>query len=374
LINCSNVWLNIRLQFLGSIIVFFAAAFAVIFRDIVSPSLVGLCITYSLQATFSMNMMVQNFTNIEAQMNSVERILNYTVLPPEAARETIEDTKLDNWPNNGVVEFKNVVMRYRPGLEPALKGISFSVKPNEKVGIVGRTGAGKSTLMLVLFRLIELAEGQIVIDGVDISKIGLDKLRQSLAIIPQDPVLFSGSIRSNLDPFNYYTDDEVWNALEQVNMKHAIDVLPQKLDNRVVENGENFSVGQRQLLCMARAILKHSKIMVLDEATAAIDNETDNIIQKTIRTAFKDCTLLTIAHRLATIMDSDRVMVVSGGLIAEFDKPSILLEKEDGMLTSMVEQTGQETANYLHDIAYGKVSAYSGGNSVVLESLSQEKH
>jgi ABC-type multidrug transport system fused ATPase/permease subunit len=234
-----------------------------------------------------------------------------------------------------VVAFRDVKLRYRAGLPVILKGISFETEPREKIGIVGRTGAGKSSLGVALFRLTELVSGTITIDDVDISKIGLEDLRMKLSLIPQDPVLFIGTIRYNLDPFNSCTDDEIWNALERTFMKDKVSNLVGKLYAYVVENGENFSVGERQLLCMARALLRNSKILLLDEATASIDAETDSRIQETIQSTFRDCTLLTIAHRITTVLNCNRILVLHNGKVVEFDNPEVLLSNPNSVFAKM---------------------------------------
>jgi ATP-binding cassette subfamily C (CFTR/MRP) protein 1 len=265
------------------------------------------------------------------------------------------------WPQNGVIEFKELHFRYRRGLDLALKGISFTVNSQEKIGIVGRTGAGKSSLTLALFRIVEPAGGQIIIDGIDISELGLHTLRSRLTIIPQDPVLFSGSLRMNIDPLGTYSDQAVWEALEHAHLKKFVRSLPKGLSHEISENGENLSVGQRQLVCLARALLKKTKILILDEATAAIDVETDGWIQvrdliyphsfltisfqETIRSQFSDCTILTIAHRINTILDSDRILLLENGKIAEFDKPEILLKDENSKFYSLAKEAGVSAKN-----------------------------
>lgn len=221
-----------------------------------------------------------------------------------------------------------------------MKGITFSVTGSQKIGIVGRTGAGKSSLTIALFRIIESAGGKILIDGKDISELGLHNLRQRLTIIPQDPVLFSGSLRMNIDPFNIYSDDKVWNVLEQSHLKTFVKGLASGLLHEIAEGGENISIGQRQLICLARALLRKTKILILDEATAAIDLETDVLIQKTIKTEFKDCTILTIAHRLNTIIDSDKVIVLDKGLVVEFESPDLLLQDKTSMFYGMAKDAG----------------------------------
>ncbi|KAJ2461898.1 hypothetical protein GGI03_004826 [Coemansia sp. RSA 2337] len=259
----------------------------------------------------------------------------YAKLTPEAP-DVIEDNRpARSWPEQGMVEFKNYSTRYREGLDFVLKDVSFSVRSHEKVGIVGRTGAGKSSLTLALFRIIEAAEGQILLDGEDIAQYGLFDVRSKLSIIPQDPVLFAGTVRENLDPFNTYSDQDIWCALEHACLADFIRTKDERLEFVVTQGGENFSVGQRQLICLARALLKRAKVLVLDEATAAIDPESDAIIQNSIRKEFKECTVLTIAHRLNTIIDSDRILVLDQGQVAEFDKPDALLAKEGGLFRGL---------------------------------------
>jgi len=231
-----------------------------------------------------------------------------------------------------------------------LKDISATIEGKEKIGIVGRTGAGKSSMIYSFFRMIELYGGSILIDDVDISNIYLKDLRSRLSIIPQDPVMFSGTVRTNLDPFDNYTDTELWEILEWVNLKSVIKELPNGLSHNVTEYGENFSVGQRQLICLGRALLRKSKILFLDEATASVDVETDALIQKTVREKFVDSTVVTIAHRLNTIMDSSRTLVLDTGKIAEFDRPSVLLNIENGVFSKMVDETGS-AAKFLRSIA-----------------------
>jgi len=238
------------------------------------------------------------------------------------------------------VEFRNFQVRYREGLDLVLRGITFAVEGGEKVGIVGRTGAGKSSLTLALFRIIEPAGGQIIIDDQDITTLGLHALRSRLTIIPQDPVLFSGTLRINLDPFNTHSDDDVWRALEHAHLKAFVKGLAAGINHEVTEGGENLSVGQRQLVCLARALLRKTKVLVLDEATAAVDLETDDLIQKTIRTEFADCTVLVIAHRLNTILDSDKVIVLDRGTITEFAAPNDLLQNKQSAFYSMAKDAG----------------------------------
>ncbi|KAM3568005.1 hypothetical protein VYU27_009863 [Nannochloropsis oceanica] len=227
-------------------------------------------------------------------------------------------------------------MRYREDTDPILQGFTAAIRPKEKVGIVGRTGAGKSSLFVGLLRLVEMEHGSVEIDGVDISKVGLSTLRSAISVIPQDPVLFSGTIRTNLDPFQAYDDAALWSALRKASLEDALRSSPLGLDQPVSEYGENLSSGQRQLLCLARALLRRSKILLLDEATSSVDQATDQLIQETIRREFVDCTVLTIAHRLETILDSDRILVMRNGRLVEFDRPHVLLNRSNSLFAELV--------------------------------------
>ncbi|CAH1274296.1 ABCC1 [Branchiostoma lanceolatum] len=335
----SNRWLALRLEFVGNCIVLFAALFAVIGRETLSPGIVGLSITYALQITQTLNWMVRMTSELETNIVAVERIKEYAETETEADWVVDDNRPPDNWPSEGKVNFNSYQTRYREGLDLVIKGIDVTIKGGEKIGIVGRTGAGKSSLTLAIFRIIEAAGGDIEIDGVNISKIGLHDLRGRITIIPQDPVLFSGTLRMNLDPFDSRTDQDIWVALELSHLKDFVMGLGAQLEHEVSEGGENLSVGQRQLVCLARALLRKSKILVLDEATAAVDLETDDLIQSTIRTQFADCTVLTIAHRLNTIMDSTRVLVLDAGRIAEFDAPQDLIASR-GIFYGMAKDAG----------------------------------
>ncbi|XP_008197328.2 multidrug resistance-associated protein 1 isoform X6 [Tribolium castaneum] len=337
----SNRWLAVRLEMIGNLIIFFAALFSVLGRDeSQNAGLVGLSVTYSLQITQTLNWLVRMTSDVETNIVAVERIKEYGEAPQEAPWEIPNKAPSPQWPENGTVQFNKYAVRYRPGLDLVLKGVNFSINGGEKVGIVGRTGAGKSSLTLALFRIIEAAEGEILIDGVNIADLGLHTLRSRLTIIPQDAVLFSGTLRMNLDPFDKHSDEEVWKALEHAHLKSFVKGLTAGLHHEVTEGGENLSVGQRQLICLSRALLRKTKVLILDEATAAVDLETDDLIQKTIRSEFKNCTVLTIAHRLNTIMDSDRVVVLDNGRIVEFDSPSNLLKQQQSIFYSMCKDAG----------------------------------
>ncbi|KAL5019777.1 hypothetical protein ScPMuIL_002669 [Solemya velum] len=334
----SNRWLGFRLEFIGNFIVLAAALFAVL-TD-VSGGVVGLSVSYALQVTGALNFLVRLTSDMETNVVSVERVKEYSESPTEAAWILPFQRPPHDWPDRGEVSYHDYSTRYRPGLDLVLKGISFDISPGQKIGIVGRTGAGKSSLTLSLFRLVEAASGSISIDGQRISEIGLHDLRTKITILPQDPVLFSGSLRKNLDPLDLYMDEHVWQALEHSHLKKFVTELPTQLDHECGEGGQNLSVGQRQLVCLARTLLRKTKILILDEATAAVDMETDDLIQQTIRTEFKECTVITIAHRLNTIMDYDRVMVLDSGKIKEFDSPGTLLQDKSSAFFLMAKDAG----------------------------------
>ncbi|XP_076244312.1 putative multidrug resistance-associated protein lethal(2)03659 isoform X2 [Calliopsis andreniformis] len=313
--------------------------------DSVLGGKVGLAITQSIGLTGMFQWGMRQSTELENQMTSVERVLEYSKVESEPPFESTPDKKpKESWPEEGKIEFKSVSMRYDPEEAPVLHRLSFIIYPQEKIGIVGRTGAGKSSLISALFRLANL-EGVIEIDGVKTNEIGLHDLRSKISIIPQEPFLFSGTLRKNLDPFDVYNDDVLWQALEEVELKEI------GLDAHINEGGSNLSVGQRQLVCLARAIVKNNPILVLDEATANVDPRTDELIQKTIRTKFAKCTVLTIAHRLNTVMDSDRILVMDAGTAVELDAPFILLEQNTGYLKNMVNETGPGMAEALKEVA-----------------------
>ncbi|XP_076819735.1 multidrug resistance-associated protein 1-like [Clavelina lepadiformis] len=335
----SNRWLALHLEVVGNLIVLFAAIFAVVQRKHIEAGIVGLSISYSLQITSVLNWMVRTASEVETNIVAVERVEEYTNVQQEAPLEIEHNLPNSSWPERGGIKFVNYGTRYRDELDLVVRDINVDIKGGEKIGVVGRTGAGKSSLTLALFRIIEAAEGMITIDGLDIAKMGLHSLRSKLSIIPQDPVLFCGTLRMNLDPFDGYSDEELWDALEHSHLKNFVLTLPKKLEHDITGGGENLSVGQRQLVCLARALLRKSKILVLDEATAAVDLETDDLIQATIRSEFADSTTVTIAHRLNTIMDSTRVLVLNAGKVTEYDTPQNLL-KAKGMFYSMAKTAG----------------------------------
>ncbi|KAH9796196.1 ABC transporter C family member 2 [Citrus sinensis] len=391
----SNRWLTIRLETLGGIMIWLIATFAVMQNgraenQVAFASTMGLLLSYTLNITNLLSGVLRQASRAENSLNAVERVGTYIDLPSEAPGMVESNRPPPAWPSSGSIKFEDVVLRYRPELPPVLHGLSFTVSPSEKVGIVGRTGAGKSSMLNALFRIVELERGEISIDGCDVSKFGLTDLRKVLSIIPQSPVLFSvvnlkdickviytfvptsyyftpflqkldnydvhfilqGTVRFNLDPFNEHTDADLWEALERAHLKDVIRKNSFGLAAEVSEGGENFSVGQRQLLSLARALLRRSKILVLDEATAAVDVRTDALIQRTIREEFKSCSMLIIAHRLNTIIDCDRILVLDAGQVLEHDTPEALLLREDSAFSSMVQSTGPANAQYLRSLVF----------------------
>lgn len=350
----SNRWLAVRLEFLGSIIILGAAGLSILTLKSghLSAGIVGLSVSYALQITQSLNWIIRMSVEVETNIVSVERCLEYSTLTSEAPDIIPDHRPPQDWPSNGEIKFNDYSTKYRPELDLVLRNINLDIKPQEKIGIVGRTGAGKSSITLALFRIIEAFDGNISIDGVGTNEIGLYDLRHRLSIIPQDSQVFQGTIRSNLDPIDEFTDDQIWRALELAHLKeHVIKMSEESKDKEDVSNpllatvsegGSNLSIGQRQLMCLGRVLLKlnYSKILVLDEATAAVDVETDKILQQTIRSEFKDKTIITIAHRLNTILDSDRILVLEKGEIAEFDTPSNLLKNKKSLFYSLCKQGG----------------------------------
>ncbi|KFQ26676.1 Multidrug resistance-associated protein 7 [Mesitornis unicolor] len=336
--NTATQWLDIRLQMIGVSVVTAIAGIAIIQhqKQLGNPGLVGLALSYALSVTNLISGLISSFTLTETMMVSVERTEEYTTDIPVEPQDKQVQVATD-WPSQGLVEFQQVVLAYQVGLPNALDGVSFTIYPGEKVGIVGRTGSGKSTLFLALFRMLELKSGRILLDGVDSQLVGLEDLRSRLAIIPQDPFLFSGSIRENLDPQG---NAELHEVLEQCHLQDAITQMG-GLDSELGERGKRLSVGQRQLVCLARALLTQAKVLCIDEATASVDQKTDQLLQQTIRRRFADRTVLTIAHRLNTILDSDRVLVMQAGRVAELDSPTHLSQK-DGSLFQRLLHSGQQ--------------------------------
>ncbi|KAI9375777.1 hypothetical protein BJX61DRAFT_539508 [Aspergillus egyptiacus] len=369
----SNRWLACRVDIVGALVSFLTAVFILLNIGRIDAGAAGLSLTYAVTFTENVLWLVRLYSEVQQSMNSVERVKEYLEVEREAP-PVIEDARPPaNWPSRGVVEFSNYSTRYRPDLDPVLREVSFTVQSGEKVGIVGRTGAGKSSLALALFRGLEAEKGHILIDGVDIGKIGLKDLREAITIVPQDPTLFTGTIRSNLDPFGLFTDEEIFTAIRRVHLigsgtsgtatpvtattvtateqssaapseSNAVTLIDNKnifhnLESPVSESGSNLSQGQRQLLCLARALLKNPKVLMMDEATASIDYTTDAKIQETLR-ELRDNTIITIAHRLQTIIDYDKVLVLDHGRVVEYDHPWTLVNKQGGLFRSMCENSG----------------------------------
>jgi ATP-binding cassette subfamily C (CFTR/MRP) protein 4 len=307
---------------------------------------VGLVITSAILLETGYQWAIRQLTEVDTQMTCVSRVDEYAHIPPEKGYINTENPPPSNWPDCGSITFQKACLAYNEA-NTVLHDLTFVVKPKEKIGIVGRTGAGKSSIINALFRLIELTEGSIIIDGIDINSVGLHDLRKKISIIPQEPVLFSATIRKNLDPFDQKPDGKIWRALDQVMLRETVQDIPKGLEAFTSEEMNHFSLGQRQLLCLARAILQKNNILILDEATANVDPKTDETIQKTIRTAFKDSTVITIAHRLDTVIDNDRILVLESGRLAEFDTPHNLLSNEESIFSNMVRATGWDNAKKL---------------------------
>lgn len=346
-------WLAFRLETIGAFISFAVATACWAMRDQMSAPLSGLAIVWSFNLTVTLNFIVLSTSDLESKGVSLERILEYAALPPEASlRADADDALAPDWPARGAVDFVNVSLRYQPGLPLALNGLTCSIGAGEHAGIVGRTGAGKSTIAAALFRLVELESGTVRIDGVDLRTLGLHAVRgRALAIIPQEPVLFRGAVRRSLDPLAQHSDEALWAALETVDMARTVRGLEGELSAESDESGSNFSVGERQLLCFARAMLRAPRLLVLDEATASVDHLADERIQRAIRGAMRSTTLLTVAHRLHTVMDYDRILVLSDGKCAEIGVPHALLQEPASSLSQLVDLIGGEVGLKLRDIA-----------------------
>ncbi|XP_043596465.1 multidrug resistance-associated protein 5-like isoform X4 [Bombus pyrosoma] len=339
---CQSImrWSAVRLDILAIISSSITAFLVILLRNQISPPLAGLAMAYAMQMTGVFQYTVRLMAETETRFISVERISYYLrTLQKEESFGNDPINPSDQWPTDGELEFHKVELKYRKELPPVLDNISFVIKSGEHIGIVGRTGAGKSSLIVALFRLVEISNGKIQIDGIDIAKVKLKLLRNKLSIIPQDPVLFSGTIRSNLDPFEQFDDSEIWSVLEKTQLKEKIQAMPGELNAPIEVGGNNLSVGERQLLCLSRALLRNAKIIVLDEATAAVDPETEVAVQNTIQNAFSSSTVLTIAHRLKTVISCNRVIVMKNGQIIEFDAPSVLLSNSNSEFSKMMAST-----------------------------------
>ncbi|XP_050792329.1 ATP-binding cassette sub-family C member 9 [Gopherus flavomarginatus] len=334
-LSAANRWLEVRTDYLGACIVLTAAVTSITYGS--NSGLLGLGLLYALTITNYLNWVVRNLADLEVQMGAVKKVNSFLTMESENYEGTMDPSQVPkDWPQEGEIKIEDLCVRYENNLKPVLKHVKAYIKPGQKVGICGRTGSGKSSLSLAFFRMVDIFDGKIVIDGIDICKLPLHTLRSRLSIILQDPILFSGSIRFNLDPECKCTDDRLWEALEIAQLKNMVKSLPGGLDAVVTEGGENFSVGQRQLFCLARAFVRKSSILIMDEATASIDMATENILQKVVMTAFVDRTVVTIAHRVHTILTADLVIVMKRGNILENDTPENLLSREDGLFASFV--------------------------------------
>lgn len=351
-------WLGVRIEVLGTSIFFALAVIVVFFNNYlqIPAGLVGFALQWAVIFSAALNFFFLRLTESEARITSIERVRDASGLPQENSWETDDAMNLDpSWPVSGELVFDNVCMRYRKDLPLALDSVSFKLSPGMRCGVVGRTGSGKTSLTASLFRLVEIESGRILLDGVDLSKIGLSDVRgrsNGLRILPQDPVLYAGTLRDCLDPFHSEKDEKILEALQAVNHQGSHERGLSILEDPVEEGGSNFSVGERQLLCLARAIVEEPRVLVLDEATASVDTQSDSFIQQMLRSRFQNTTLLTIAHRLHTIMDYDMVIVMEKGKCVELDHPARLLENADGLFTSFVDATGPESATELRKIAH----------------------
>ncbi|CAF3009520.1 unnamed protein product [Rotaria sp. Silwood2] len=379
LISATGRWAALRFDWVAlifiSLVTMLLMALRVTGYRYFSTADIAMTLSYSLSLMGLLQWTIRVSVDLETRMTSVERVLEYCSLEQEPPAQVPPNRRPpSNWPSHGRIVFDNVSMSHSSDNQSllALRQISMTIEAGEKVGIVGRTGAGKSSLIQTLFRMGTLVNGQIKIDNIDIALIGLDDVRRHISIIPQDPVLFTGTMRSNLDPFSEYSDAEIWRVLEQVQLKTLVaDEMPNGLHSIVNEGGSNLSVGQKQLVCLARAILKMSKILVIDEATANVDNVTDELIQRAIREKFKECTVLTVAHRLRTVIDSDRILVLGNGELLEFDSPKVLLSNSTSYFASLVEQTGIAEAEHLRTLA--NMKSTRDNHDLDEESLSETK-
>uniref|UniRef100_A0A803TBY3 ATP binding cassette subfamily C member 8 n=1 Tax=Anolis carolinensis TaxID=28377 RepID=A0A803TBY3_ANOCA len=339
-LTAANRWLEVRMEYIGACVVLIAAVTSITdsLSHKLSSGLVGLGLTYALMVSNYLNWMVRNLADMELQLGAVKRFNSLIKTEAEKYEGLLSPAQIpQNWPDQGEIQIQNLCVRYDSTLKPVLKHVNAHISPGQKIGICGRTGSGKSSFSLAFFRMVDTFEGRIIIDGIDIAKLPLQTLRSRLSIILQDPILFSGTIRFNLDPEKKCSDSMLWEALEIAQLKHVVKALPGGLDASITEGGENFSQGQRQLFCLARAFVRKTSIFIMDEATASIDMATENILQKVVMTAFADRTVVTIAHRVHTILNADMVIVMKRGVILEYDKPEILLEQEGSVFASFVQ-------------------------------------
>ncbi|KAJ3248691.1 hypothetical protein HDU78_010922 [Chytriomyces hyalinus] len=366
--SVAECWMSNRAESFIAVLIF-AVALVGLVTNADAP-LLGLGLSYALALMAIVNGLLPRVADLEARMNSIERIFHYiTELPSE--KKEHDASVSESWPTKGMIEFNRFSLRYRDDLDPVLHDLSFRIPAGEKVGVVGRTGAGKSTIITAAFRLVEGCEGSISIDGVDVGKLSLDSLRSRLAIIPQAPTLFEGTIRFNLDPLHECDDEDIWHVLGRCALKEYVSMLDQKLDSPVLEGGANLSVGQRQLLCLGRAMLRKSKLLFIDEATASVDVETDSFIQQVIREEFEDATVVCIAHRLGTLIDYDKIMVLDAGELIEYDAPHVLLRDPGSSFSSLVDEMGESSASMLRGLA--ETAFYASYNAISQLNLRCQK-
>jgi len=345
-----NRWLSLRLDLIGGFMTVGAAFAVLVVCDLpwgglhMNAGKAGFAISQTLAITSFLGFTVMIYGQLEMTAIAIERLMEYSKLDREAGTDDVagaprQDRLLEGWPSHGGIKFSRFSMAYRVGLPNVLADVSLKIRPEERVGICGRTGAGKSSFLTALLRLNDYHKGKIWIDGLDIHAIGLADLRGAMSVIPQESTMFLGTVRFNIDPAEVHTDDKIWEAIRLVGLKSVVGSMPGKLDTHIAEDGSNLSQGQRQLFCVARAILRRSKIVLLDEATASVDVESDTNLQRVLRTVFQGCTMLTIAHRIHTISDSDRILVFDKGRVAEFDPPEALMKRPESIYRSLVMQT-----------------------------------
>ena len=354
-----SLWLAFRVDIIGSLLVLGCCLLAVADESI-DAAIAGLIVSNSFQILLFFSIMSRTMGEVHDNMKAIDAARYMTDL--EAEHEPIDEVKVPSqWPSNGEIQFDNVVMPYLPGKPPVLKGISFSIREGEKIGVVGRTGAGKSSLIVALYRLAEISEGKILVDNIDCSCVKLNMLRSSMAIIPQEPVMFGGTLRTNLDPFGEHQDEELLNVLYKCLLGSLVEGNKDGLDAKVDPMGSNYSLGTQQLICLARAMLNPSRILLLDEATAALDSDTNAAVQQVLKSHFYDRTIFTIAHRLDTIIDSDRILVMNSGVVAEFDRPDILLDDSESIFYELCMNSGK--ASFAGLAAKAKANAAAAKNN-----------
>jgi ATP-binding cassette, subfamily C (CFTR/MRP), member 4 len=356
-IACSR-WVGFRMDSIMFLLMSLVSFLAVLFQEQdwfqIDPAILGLSISLLLQLAGLFQWCIRQSAEVVNQFVSIERVLEFGELEPEAPLELETDRNLGDWPSQGEIDVQNLAVRYRPALPRALDGATFKILKGSRIGVVGRTGSGKSTVVQTLFRLLEAEQGSIAIDGVDVSTVGLHSLRTNISVIPQSPTLFSGcSVRENLDLFGIHSDEDIKKALEDAHLADVMADLPEGFNSTVSEGGSNFSVGQRQLLCLARAILSKNKILVLDEATANIDRRTDQLLHESLHESFHDATIIAVAHRLDTVIDHDMILVLGKGRVLEYDTPANLI-RSGGMFAKMVDDTGEAMSRDLKHRALEK--------------------